>query len=419
MKRIAYLLLIALLPCVPCLAEDDDEEFDDLSLMLDLDGMETPAVQKLADKVLKGSDEFSTETAIRVIAHPKLNDARRAERLYRAFKAQVEEEHFEVLSDSPLLSEAVGDPVVSAILIRMAGLTKHSDARRILLERLRWGDPSCRAAAAHAIGLYGDRKLLPLLQREYRGLRQKASKDASREYGDGLVRGLLHLGDVKHLPRLLSEAADASKAVARTVLTIASGYTPPDKKHLARKRLPGIRQRHRALEYDIVEIAPLFPKELAKLITEATHPDVCDVLYRRLPDILTKESYPTFIPTLRAKCWDLRQLVLDLLLEGLAQPKDMPAIRKAVLEWYEGGKPIGRTWAVRNCRALDDTTRRQILMDALNRGGRWERVEAVREIRRAPDPDLLAAAKALAKSEQDPDVQFDLARLLLASRSAD
>jgi hypothetical protein len=228
---------------------------------------------------------------------------------------------------------------------------------------------------------------------------------------------MLHLGDARHLPRLISETAAAAKTVAGTVLTIASGYTPPRERFLCQKRLPGMRQRHQALTFDIVEIAPLFPKELAQQVTEATDPDVCDVLYRSLPGLVTETDYKAFVPALRARCWDLRQLTLDLLMAGKAKEEDLPEIRKTVLEWYEGKDRVGRTWAVRNLWALDKEMRRKMLLETLKSGSRWEQVEAVREIRREPDEGLLAAARDLAARTRDPDVLLNLNRFLVARSS--
>lgn len=419
MKRtwLPYGCIILALLAGPIVAQDDLDDLDDdddLSLMLDLDDMGTDEVRALADKMLKTPGEYSAEAALRVLSHPNLNDSKRAEHLYRAFKEKVRAEDYDVLADSPLLREGFSEPIVAGLVIRLAGRTRNPKAKAAILEAFRRGDPSYRAAAAHAIGLLGDKRLLPVLQKEFERTSKGDDSDQQKEYVDGLVRGLLHLGDSKHLPRLISETASAAETVARTVLKIASGYTPPREKFLAQKRLPGMRQRHRALTYDIVEIAPLFPKELSQLVTRVTSPGMCDVLYRSLPQLITEEHYAHFVPALHARNWDLRQLTLDLLMDGKAKEKDFPEIRRIILEWYEGDDAVGRAWAVRNCWALADETRRRVLMEALKSGNRWLQVEAVREIRRLPDRELLAASKALAAETQDPDVLFDLNRLLLA-----
>ena len=392
---------------------DDLDEGDDLSLMLDLDGMDKEEVREFADNMLKKPEGYSAEAAMRVISHSNLNDSKRAARLFHAFKRKIKEEDFEVLADSPLLQQGFTDPEVAALMVKLAGLTRHPQARSILLDAFRRGDPAYRAAAAHAIGLYGDRKFLPMLQKVFDQVKGATDSEQHVVLADGLVRGMLHLGDARHLPRLLSETGVAAKLVATTVLQIASGYTPPRTKHFARKRLPGMKARHRSLERDIIEIAPIFPRELAGLITEATNPDVCDVLYRLLPQLLDNKDYATFIPTVRAKCWDLRQLALDLLMDGLAKPEELPAIRKIVVEWYEGEDRVGKTWAVRNCGYLDAAARQRMLMGVLKNGNRWDRIEAAIEIRRKPTEELLAAAKDLAKSTDDADVQLDLGRLLV------
>jgi len=406
---LSVLLLFSL-----CLAAQEDEEFDELSLILELDAMDTAGVRKLADRILAKPGDFSAADAILVLSHPNLDDANRARRLYRAFKGDVAALHYEILAESPFLDESKLDPVVTPLLLRLVGLTKHPDAKELLVDRLRWGDPVSKAAAAHATGLYGDKGLLPLLRKELQNLQEGGAQAVGSMYGDGLLRGLLHLGEAQYLPRLLTETAAAARAVARTVLTVASGYTPPDQKRLARRRLPGLRQRHRRLELDIVDIAPIFSRELAKYIVEVTDPDVCDVLYRRLPELLSDESYAAFIPALRARCWDLRQLILDVLMDGKARPQELPTIRNIVLEWRQGEDPVGRAWAVRNAWALDAAARRRVLVDALENGNRWEQVAAIREVRRAPDQDLLGAARALAGETVDPDVRFDLARLFVA-----
>jgi len=410
-----YSFIILALWVGPVSAQDDLDDLDDdddLSLMLDLDDMDTGEVRALADKMLKTPGDYSAEAALRVISHPDLNDSKRAERLYRSFKGKVTAEDYEVLADSPLLREGFSEPIVAGLVIRLVGITKNPEARSILLDAFRRGDPAYRAAAAHAIGLSGDKRLLPVLQKALDAAMKKG--DTPKEYLDGLVRGMLHLGDAKHLPRLIAETAAAASTVARAVLKIASGYTPPREKFLTRKRLPGMRQRHRALTYDIVDIAPLFPKELAEQITKTTGPGACDVLYRSLPRLITEEHYGHFIPALRARNWDLRQLALDILMDGKVKDEDLPEVRRIILEWYEGDDAVGRAWAVRNSWALDEETRGRVLMEALDSGARWLQVEAARAIRGKPTKELLASAKALAAETQDPDVLLDLNRLLLA-----
>ncbi|MDP6506705.1 MAG: HEAT repeat domain-containing protein, partial [Planctomycetota bacterium] len=341
-------------------------------------------VRGLADKLLKTADGDSTEIVLRVIAHENLNDSDRAERLYHAFKTHVKKEHYEVLSELDRPGQGFADPVVASLLIRLVGLTRHRDARKKILEAFRTGDPAYRAAAAHALGYFGDRKLLPLLEREFRRSQVKSTRNpgstssANKDYTDGLLRGMLHLGDSRHLPRLMSETATAAKTVAVTVLKIASGYTPPRDKHLARKRLPGMRQRHRALVRDIVEIAPKFSTELASFITSVSNPDECDVLYRLLPQLVSEQSYPSYIPVLKARSWDLRQLTLDLLMDGNPEPKNLSLIRRAITEWYEGEDRAGRTWAIANCHVLETDSRSRILLEILKSGSRWEQVAAIK-----------------------------------------
>ncbi|MDP6118251.1 MAG: HEAT repeat domain-containing protein [Planctomycetota bacterium] len=416
-KTIETIAVLLAMSCV-ALAQDFDDLDDDLSLVLDLDDMAKDELREIADKLLKTPDEASVEIVLRVIAHENLDDSDRAELLYHTFKTHVKKEHYEVLSELDRPGQGFADPVVASLLIRLVGLTRHRDARKKILEAFRTGDPAYRAAAAHALGYFGDRKLLPLLQREFRRLQAKATRDpdstssANKDYTDGLLRGMLHLGDSRHLPRLMSEAATAAKTVAVTVLKIASGYTPPRDKHLARKRLPGMRQRHRALVRDIVEIAPKFSTELASLITSVSNPDECDVLYRLLPQLISEQSYPSFIPVLKARSWDLRQLTLDLLMDGNPEPKNLSLIRRAVTEWYEGEDRAGRTWAIANCHVLEMDARRKILLEVLNSGSRWEQVAAIKQIRRKPGKGLLSAAASLAQKTHDPDVRFHLARLM-------
>lgn len=387
------------------------QEVDEVSLALELDGMATPAIQKLADEVLKEPDRYSTDIALRVTVHPKLDDPVRANRLYELLKDRLKPEQFEILSDHPLLQDPVSNLPLASLVLRLIGRTRSPDAKNVLLEALRSEHISYKAAAAHAIGLLGDKELLPVLQKEYDELKARQVLSQNKEYADGLVRGMLLLGNASYLPGLIKETATTASEVAGTALTIASGYTPPPEKDRAMKRFPYLRERYGQLQNDLVEIAPLYPQELAEYIVAQTDPAICDVLYRLLPRLITDKTYAAYIPALKAKCLDLRQLVLDVLTDGKVKPDDLTLIRKAVLEWYQGDDRVGRAWAVRNCGVLDPADRRRILLEVLESGNRWERVEAIKEIRREPDKDLLDAAQSLLAGTSDPDVQLHLARL--------
>ncbi|MBI2195113.1 MAG: HEAT repeat domain-containing protein [Planctomycetes bacterium] len=414
--RLGASLVLASLLLTPalCPAQEDDEE----SVLMDLDGMDTKAVQELADGFLKDPQRFSTEVAIRVIVHPKLNDVLRATNIYEAIKRRVDSDHYEALAEHPLLQNPDSDFVVAALVIRLIGRTRNPEARETLVGALNSEHLPYRAAAAHAIGLFGDRSLLPRLQKEYEGLRARGKLSQNQEVADGLLLGMLLLGEVQHLPGLVSQNAAAAKAVAQTALTIANGYTPPPEKHLAMKRLPYLKERHLQLQRDLVEIAPLYPNEMSACIVDAADPDICDVLYRLLPQLVSEATPKAYIPAIKARCWDLRQLALDVLMEKRLAAEDAAAVRQALLDWLQGEDRVGKAWALRNAWALDPAQRRQVLLDALNNGGRWDRVEAIDVIRRFPDPELLQAAQDMASSTTDPDVQFHLARLLLAHAPA-
>jgi len=406
MKGTLQALLAAVLAlAAPVRAEE--EELDEMSLMFDLEGMSTAELRVLADKILRDPEVASVEAAVGVIAQPKLNDAKRATALFRLIKDKVEPDQYDILADTPLLQDSGSEPVVAALVIKLIGLTRNPEARETLLNAVRRGHPSLRGAAAHAVGYFGDPKLLPVLE-ELHGGPGKAPKD--REYADGLVRGMLLLGDFRHFPGLVAEQAKVSTGIVGAVMQIASHFSSPQTKRSARKRLAWLRKRRQRLREDIVEVAPKFPVELARYLMELTGPNECDVMYRLLPRLVTADHYQRFIPVLRAKCQDLRQLVLDLLLDGEAGPADIAEIRKIVMEWYEGEDPMGRLWALRNCRVFEPEARRKLIMDALRAGDRWERVEAILEVRRAPDQQLLAAALKLSETT-DPDLRFYLARL--------
>ena len=98
-----------------------------------------------------------------------------------------------------------------------------------------------------------------------------------------------------------------------------------------------------------------------------------------------------------------------------ADPRELQAI---VVEWHEGNGPMDRLWAIRNCGVLEQTARRQMLLEAVKNGDRWERVEAIDEIRRAPDAELLSAVRTLLAQSPDPDVAIH-ARRLTAGLSQD
>jgi hypothetical protein len=252
-----------------------------------------------------------------------------------------------------------------------------------------------------------------LLRRAYEHYKSQPHENQIKEYGDGIIRGLLLFGDSQHLAGLLKEAAIASREVAEAVLTIASGYTPPVRKHQAKKRLPGKRARHTALMNDIIDLAPLFPKEMASLVQSSIDPDVCDVLYRRLPLIVSRENYRNFIPAVKAKNWDLRQLILDLLTSGLASSQDLAEVRLQILDLYKGGNGIDRAWAIRNSGILSEAERVKLLAMTIKNGTRWDRMEAVKEIRRKPSKHLMALLKDHRAELTDPDVQFHLSRVLM------
>lgn len=389
-----------------------DEQFDEMPLLFELEKMDEKKVRKLADEIAKNPEKYSPEISIRVIAHPKLGDAERARKLYRVIRDKIRREDYELLSDLRLLKETTADPEIASVLVKLVGLTKAPEAKGLLLELFNSGETTLRSAAAEAIGLYGDRNLLQLLRKEYEKLKRKPVSFQTKELMDGVVRGLMYLGDPDCLPGLLRETAEASREIARAALTIASGYTPPHAKNLARKRLPYLRKRYAQLQNDIADIAPLFPEELVKLLTTATDPDECDMLYRLLPRLVTHKNYKKFIPALRAENIDLRQFLLDMLVDRFATEDDLQAMREILRQWYEGADLIGRVWAIRNLRIFEPQERKEKLLSALRNGGRWEKVEAIKEIRRKPDEELLSYTRQLARGERDPEVLYHLSRLL-------
>ena len=206
---------------------------------------------------------------------------------------------------------------------------------------------------------------------------------------------------------------------AGAVRTVASGYTPPALKEGARRRLVMLRRRHDELRMDIVEIAPLHPEKLAHYVVGLTSPGQCDVVYRLMPRLLTPSTYRAFMPMLKASNWDLRQLALDLLMDGLAQAEDLPEVRQAVLDWHAGPDPVGRTWAARNLWVLPDAQRRQLLTRTMLEGRRWDVMGAIDVIRRTREEELLVAARELAGTTTDPDILFHLRRLLVEPAEAD
>ena len=410
MRAIPYSLLVAMLLSLAVVAgEDEVDELDDLALMFDLESMDTAAARKLADKLIKDPENLDAGTAVGLIAHPKLNDAKRATRLYDLVKDKVGPDDYELLADSALLGEASSDPVLASLVIRLIGLTRNPEAKETLMTAFRKGDPAFRAAAAHAIGYFGDLSLLPRLQEEYAKLGQPPR---NKQYADGLVRGMLLLADFDHFPGLVAEQARVSGGIVGCVMQIASHFSSPHSKRLASKRLVGFRQQHARLQKDIVEIAPRFPAELARYVVDLVEPNQCDVLYRLLPQLMTDEHYAAYIPALRAKCMDLRQFVLDRLTDGLVKPSDLSEIRRIILEWYGDADPMGRLWAIRNCGVLEAEPRRKLLLKALASDDRWERVAAILEIQRAPEEPLIQSARALANTT-DPDTRLHLNRLLL------
>ena len=416
LKPPLVLLSLLLLLQSSAVAQDDDlEDFDDVSLMFDLDTMSSKELQALADKMIKNPEELSAEDAASVIAQPKLNDAGRAARLYRLVRDKVTPELYEVIADSAAIKEPSSDPVTASFVIRLIGLTRNPEARETLLNSFGTGPSTFRAAAAHGIGYFGDKRLLPLLQKAHR---RQGSPPKDKEYADGLVRGMLLLGDFKPLPGIIAELANVERGIVGGVMQIASHFSSPKTKHQARKRLVDLRKRQRQLLADILEIAPLFPAELAGYVVNLVHPGECDVIYRLLPQLITEQDYARYIPALRCKNPDIRQLILDLLMDGRASENEVAKIRALVVEWYEGNGPMDRLWAIRNCGVLEQTARRQMLLEAVKNGDRWERVEAIDEIRRAPDAELLSAVRTLLAQSPDPDVAIH-ARRLTAGLSQD
>ncbi len=425
-----FLLCLAAIFAGSGLSAAGNDGLDDLDVGLEFDATDKAGVRKIADQMLKDPASINVEKAIQVIGHPALGDIDKASSLYEAVKTRVKPEHAATLSrllkvddsflqvseQKPGAQGAALDSPTTGLLVRLLGRTRNPEAKDILLRFFKGNDMILKGAAAEGIGLLGDKSQLPLLQQEFGRLGNQKSSDSAYDFSDSLLLGMLYLGDFRYLSPLISKTASTSHAISGAILTIASGYTPPDIKEKMQKQLKTLRPRFKALKAHIVEIGPLFPKEMADVIIKATDPNVCDVLYRLLPSMMTKERVADFIPALRCANMDMRQLMLDILAASGPNPEEMKEIRRAVMEWYGGKDAMGRAWAVRNCRILEEPERHKILFETLKRGTRWEQIEAVIEIGRCPDSELIEALNALSKETSDPDVQFHLARTLAGAK---